>query len=73
MPISRCWLTGFYRSNDPRGVVIDQIAVRDRRDTRVAVRKFFEVERHHIVLAALQSLAEGRSVPREVLARAIER
>jgi pyruvate dehydrogenase E1 component len=44
-----------------------------RSDTRAALREFFEVSRQHIVLAALQSLAEQGSVPRELLARAIDR
>jgi pyruvate dehydrogenase E1 component len=43
-----------------------------RSDTRVVLRRFFEVDRHHIVLAALQALAEEGSVPRELLGRAIE-
>jgi pyruvate dehydrogenase E1 component len=43
-----------------------------RSDTRAALRRFFEVDRHHVVLAALQSLAEENSIPQELLARAIE-
>jgi pyruvate dehydrogenase E1 component len=35
-----------------------------RSDTRQALRRFFEVDRHHIVLAALDGLvAEGRLEP----------
>src|SRR5665213_1029278 len=37
-----------------------------RSDTRAALRNFFEVDRHHIVLAALQSLTEERALPREL-------
>jgi len=44
-----------------------------RSDTRAALRGFFEVDRHHIVLAALQSLAKEGAVPTQWLARAIER
>ena len=42
-------------------------------DTRAALRRFFEVDRHHVVLAALQSLADAGRVPREVLEQAIAR
>ncbi|PMX13944.1 MULTISPECIES: alpha-ketoglutarate dehydrogenase [unclassified Pseudomonas] len=43
-----------------------------RSDTRAALRDFFEVDRHHIVLAALTALVEqGRLEPR-VCQRAIE-
>ncbi|TSD77267.1 alpha-ketoglutarate dehydrogenase [Pseudomonas sp. KBS0710] len=44
-----------------------------RSDTRAALRDFFEVDRHHIVLAALTVLVEQGSVPRGVCQRAIER
>jgi pyruvate dehydrogenase E1 component len=44
-----------------------------RSDTRAALRQFFEVDRHHIVLAALQALSEQGALPRAVLGRAIER
>ena len=44
-----------------------------RSDTRAALRDFFEVDRHHIVLAALASLArEGRIDP-QTCQQAIER
>jgi pyruvate dehydrogenase E1 component len=42
-----------------------------RSDTRAALRHFFEVDRQYIVLAALQALVEEKSLPREVLARAL--
>jgi pyruvate dehydrogenase E1 component len=42
-----------------------------RSDTRAALRRFFEVDRHSIVLAALDGLARKRHIPRETLARAI--
>ena len=42
-----------------------------RSDTRAALRRFFEVDRHHIVLAALDALrAQGR-VDASVCAQAI--
>ena len=42
-----------------------------RSDTRDALRRFFEVDRHHIALAALDSLAQEGKIEREVLAAAI--
>jgi len=44
-----------------------------RSDTRQALRRFFEVDRHAIVLAALDGLVRKRRLPREVLVRAIDR
>jgi len=38
-----------------------------RSDTRAELRRFFEVDRHHVVLAALQALADEGSVERGVL------
>jgi pyruvate dehydrogenase E1 component len=43
-----------------------------RSDTRAALRRFFEVDRAHVVLAALDALAERGRVPRELVARAID-
>ncbi len=43
-----------------------------RSDTRAALRRFFEVDRAHIALAALEGLAEAGSIERESLASAIE-
>jgi pyruvate dehydrogenase E1 component len=43
-----------------------------RSDTRVALRDFFEVDRHHLVLAALTALVEQGSLKREVCQQAIE-
>ncbi|MDQ8044802.1 MAG: pyruvate dehydrogenase (acetyl-transferring), homodimeric type, partial [Patulibacter sp.] len=42
-----------------------------RSDYRVALRKFFEVDRHHVALAALERLAESGSLPKDVVAQAI--
>ena len=44
-----------------------------RSDTRQALRQFFEVDRHHIVLAALDALASEGAIARTVLADAIKR
>ena len=44
-----------------------------RSDTRQALRAFFEVDRHHIALAALKALADDGVVPRELAADAIQR
>jgi len=44
-----------------------------RSDTRAALRDFFEVDRHHLVLAALAALAEQGSLDRQVCQQAIER
>jgi pyruvate dehydrogenase E1 component len=44
-----------------------------RSDTRAALRGFFEVDRYHIVLAALSSLADEGRLDRSVCAQAIER
>jgi pyruvate dehydrogenase E1 component len=44
-----------------------------RSDTRAALREFFEVDRHHIVLAALSALVRDGHLPRDALRAAIER
>jgi len=44
-----------------------------RSDTREALRRFFEVDRHHIVLAALTSLAQQGCVDIALCQQAIER
>lgn len=44
-----------------------------RSDNRVALRRFFEVDRHSIVVAALSSLAEKGDVDANVVAEAIEK
>jgi pyruvate dehydrogenase E1 component len=43
-----------------------------RSDTRAALRRFFEVDRAHVALAALEGLAEAGSIERKSLAEAIE-
>jgi pyruvate dehydrogenase E1 component len=44
-----------------------------RSDTRPALRRFFEVDRHCVVLAALDGLVRKGRLPQEVMARAISR
>ena len=44
-----------------------------RSDTRSTLRQFFEVDRHHIVLAALDALSASGTVPRTMLTQAIAR
>ena len=44
-----------------------------RSDTRAALRSFFEVDRHHVVIAALKGLADDGKLGREVVRQAIER
>jgi len=42
-----------------------------RSDTRAALRSFFEVDRHHVTVAALKALADEGSVERAVVSKAI--
>ena len=42
-----------------------------RSDTRKALRRHFEVDRQHVTVAALKSLADREAIPREVVAKAI--
>ncbi|MGA1327753.1 MAG: transketolase-like TK C-terminal-containing protein, partial [Rubrivivax sp.] len=44
-----------------------------RSDTRAALRGFFEVNRHHVALAALDALAARGQIAREVCAQALQR
>jgi pyruvate dehydrogenase E1 component len=44
-----------------------------RSDCRAALRRFFEVDRHHIVITALHVLASENQLPASVVAAAIER
>ncbi len=43
-----------------------------RSDTRAKLRDFFEVDRHHVVLAALKALADEGTVERKQVAKAIK-
>jgi pyruvate dehydrogenase E1 component len=44
-----------------------------RSDYRVALRRFFEVDRHHVAVAALKALADEGAIEPSVVASAIER
>jgi pyruvate dehydrogenase E1 component len=44
-----------------------------RSDYRVALRKFFEVDRHYVVVAALKCLADEGTLPTQKVADAIGR
>ena len=44
-----------------------------RSDTREKLRRFFEVDRHYVVIAALKALAEEGSIPAEQVAAAIKK
>ena len=44
-----------------------------RSDTRAALRRFFEVDRHHVAIAALHALERTAALDASVRARAIAR
>jgi pyruvate dehydrogenase E1 component len=44
-----------------------------RSDTREQLRRFFEVDRHHVVVAALKALADEGAVPASTVAAAVAR
>ena len=44
-----------------------------RSDTRAALRRFFEVDRHSVVLAALEALVAAGSLPHAILQAAVAR
>ena len=44
-----------------------------RSDTRAALRRFFEIDRWHIAIAAIDSLSRDGSIDRRMLAEAISR
>ena len=44
-----------------------------RSDTRAALRSFFEVDRHHVTIAALKALADDGTIDRKVVKQAIEK
>ena len=44
-----------------------------RSDTRAALRRFFEVDRHHIAIAALQALADEGTLDRTMVRQAMAR
>ena len=43
-----------------------------RSDTRENLRRFFEVDRYHVVVAALKALADDGQIPHQQVAKAIE-
>jgi pyruvate dehydrogenase E1 component len=61
----RQWVPGRYRVLGTDGF--------GRSDYRRALRRFFEVDRHYVVLAALRELAEEGVVPPERVQEALER
>jgi pyruvate dehydrogenase E1 component len=44
-----------------------------RSDTRAALRDFFEVDRHHVTVAALKALADDGTIDRKLVRQAIEK
>ena len=44
-----------------------------RSDTREALRRFFEIDRHYIVLAALHALVEQEEIPASTVSEAMQR
>ena len=44
-----------------------------RSDTRAGLRKFFEVDRHHVAVAALKALADDGAVPAKTVSEAIKK
>ena len=61
----RAWVPGDYRVLGTDGF--------GRSDFRAALRRFFEVDRHHVTVTALKSLADDGKVKAEVVADAIKR
>jgi pyruvate dehydrogenase E1 component len=61
----RAWVPGSYRVLGTDGF--------GRSDSRAALRRFFEVDRHYVVVTALKSLADEGKLEREVVAEAIAR
>ena len=44
-----------------------------RSDTRENLRRFFEMDRHHIAVAALAALADEGAINRDIVADAVRR
>jgi pyruvate dehydrogenase E1 component len=44
-----------------------------RSDTRENLRRFFEMDRHHIAVAALAALADEGTINRDIVADAVRR
>jgi pyruvate dehydrogenase E1 component len=61
----RAWVPGDYRVLGTDGF--------GRSDFRQALRSFFEVDRHHVVISALKALADDGAIPMKQVADAIKR
>jgi pyruvate dehydrogenase E1 component len=61
----RQWVPGSYRVLGTDGF--------GRSDFRAALRRFFEVDRHYVAVAALRELADQGAVSPDIVAQAIER
>ena len=44
-----------------------------RSDSREALRSFFEVDRYHIVIAAIKSLVDKKQIDKDILVKAIKK
>jgi pyruvate dehydrogenase E1 component len=61
----RQWVPGGYRTLGTDGY--------GRSDSRSALRRFFEVDRHYVAVAALKELADGGEIPAKRVAEAISK
>jgi len=61
----RAWVPGLYRVLGTDGF--------GRSDYRKALRSFFEVDRHHVVIATLKALADEGTIPAKTVADAIKK
>jgi pyruvate dehydrogenase E1 component len=61
----RTWVPGSYTVLGTDGF--------GRSDTREALRRFFEVDRHHVAVAALKALADDGTIERKVVKQAIDK
>jgi pyruvate dehydrogenase E1 component len=61
----RQWVPGSYRTLGTDGY--------GRSDYRVALRRFFEVDRHYVTVAALSELAAEGTIAQSVVGEAIEK
>jgi pyruvate dehydrogenase E1 component len=61
------------RAYVPRRYVVLGTDGYGRSDTREKLRRFFEVDRHHVAVAALKALADDGTIPVEKVSEAIEK
>jgi pyruvate dehydrogenase E1 component len=61
------------RPDVPRRYVVLGTDGFGRSDTRERLRRFFEVDRHHVTVAALKTLADDGALPAEKVKEALER